>query len=124
MIIDKITYDNMVTDPQFKINRDDFNVDVMKLKKALNNYNDLLLRTADAKSSDIYALLECVSAAIKKCSLTIKQRQRIALWMDGKTEKEIAMELDLSEVTVHNSLVQSVKKISRELEGIIEEWFG
>lgn len=124
MIIDKITYDNMASDPQFKINRDDFNVDVMKLKKALNNYNDLLLRTADAKSSDIYALLECVSAAIENSSLTIKQRQRIALWMDGKTEKEIARELDLSEVTVHNSLVQSVKKISRELEGIIEEWFG
>lgn len=124
LIIDKITYDNMVTEPIYRINRDDFNIDTMKLKKALNNYNDLLLRTADTKSSDLYALLECISAAIKNSSLTIKQKQRIALWMDGKTEKEIAVELDLSEVTVHNSLVQSVKKISRELEGIIEEWFG
>lgn len=123
MIIDKITYDNMAMIPQIKFCKDDFNVDVMKLKKALNCYNDLLHRTADDSYGDIHSLLKCIGIAIERSEITDKQNERLLLWLDGMQEKDIAKELELSQVTVHNSLVQSVKKIAVALKEVVDEWF-
>lgn len=123
MIIDKITYDNMALIPKVKFCKEDFNVDVMKLKKALNCYNDLLHRTEDDKYGDIHSLLICIGEAIERSEITDKQNERLLLWLDGKQEKDIAKELELSQVTVHNSLVQTIKKIADTLQEVVEEWF-
>ena len=55
--------------------------------------------------------------------LTEKQKERLVLWMNGYTEKEIAYKLNLSQVSVHNSLVQSVNLVAKTLKGVCKEWF-
>lgn len=123
LITDKITYDNMALQSTVRINNEDINIDVKKLKRALNYYRDLRSKLSDDKFSDMYAFMDCIDIAVDKSGLTEKQRERLALWMDGHTEKEIAHKLNLSQVSVHNSLVQSVKLVAKTLKGVCKEWF-
>lgn len=123
LITDKITYDNMALQSTVRINNEDINIDVKKLKRALNYYRDLRSKLSDDKFSDMYAFMNCIDIAVDKSGLTEKQRERLALWMDGYTEKEIAHKLNLSQVSVHNSLVQSVKLVAKTLKGVCKEWF-
>ena len=125
MVIDKITYSNNMELYQNIINVDDieFDIDVMKLKAALNYYDDMFIRSLDNKYSDVSTLLFCIGKVIDKCKFTNKQEQRLRMWMKGYTEKEIAEYYDISEVTVHNSLVVSCQRISQKLKGEMRIWF-
>lgn len=125
LVIDKITYNNNVELYQNIINVDDmeFDIDVMKLKAALNYYNDMVIRSLNDKYGDIPTLLFCIGRVIDKCGFTDKQEKRLRMWMNGYTEKEIAKYYDISEVTVHNSLVVSCKRIAEKLKGEMKVWF-
>ena len=79
-----------------KINNEDINIDVKKLKRALNYCCDLRSKLSNDKFSDLYSLMECM---------------------------EIAYKLNLSQVSVHNSLVQSVNLVAKTLKGVCKEWF-
>lgn len=123
MVIDKITYNN-TTDLYYNISSvDNVNIDAMKLKAALNYYNDMIVKYLDDIYDDVSILLLCITRVINKCSFTRKQEERLRMWMQGYTEKEIANYYNISEVTVHNSLVVSCKKIAEKLKGELEVWF-
>ena len=123
LITDKITYDNMALQSTVRINNEDINIDVKKLKRALNYYRDLRSKLSNDKFSDMYSFIECIYIAVEKSDLTEKQKERLELWMNGYTEKEIAYKLNLSQVSVHNSLVQSVNLVAKTLKGVCKEWF-
>ena len=123
MITDKIIYENLDLGSTVRINREDLNIDSMKLKRALNYYNDLKSKLSKDKFSDMYVLMDCIDIAMEISPLTEKQRERLLLWMSGMTEKEIARELNLSQVSVHNSLVQSVNILTTTLGEVSKEWF-
>lgn len=123
LITDKITYDNMTLQSTVRINNEDINIDVKKLKRALNYCCDLRSKLSNDKFSDLYSLIECIDIAVEKSDLTEKQKERLVLWMNGYTEKEIAHKLNLSQVSVHNSLVQSVNLVAKTLKGVCKEWF-
>ena len=123
LITDKITYDNMTLQSTVRINNEDINIDVKKLKRALNYCCDLRSKLSNDKFSDLYSLIECIDIAVEKSDLTEKQKERLVLWMNGYTEKEIAYKLNLSQVSVHNSLVQSVNLVAKTLKGVCKEWF-
>ena len=123
LITDKITYDNMSLQSTVRINNEDINIDVKKLKRALNYYRDLRSKLSNDKFSDMYSFIECIDIAVGKSNLTEKQKERLVLWMNGYTEKEIAYKLNLSQVSVHNSLVQSVNLVAKTLKGVCKEWF-
>ena len=106
-----------------RINNEDINIDVKKLKRALNYCCDLRSKLSNDKFSDLYSLIECIDIAVEKSDLTEKQKERLVLWMNGYTEKEIAHKLNLSQVSVHNSLVQSVNLVAKTLKGVCKEWF-
>ena len=119
MVIDKITYNN-TTDLYYTIsNVDKTNIDIMKLKAALNYYEDMFAKGLSDLYSDMSVLLLCINRVISKCSFTKKQEERLRMWMQGYTEKEIANYYDVSEVTIHNSLVVSCKKIAEKLKGFV-----
>ena len=125
LVVDKITYSNNMELYQEIIDLDKLkvNIDVMKLKAALNYYDDLVIRSLDNKYSDVSTLLFCIKEVIDKCKFTKKQRDRLDMWMRGYTEKEIADYYNISEVTVHNSLVVSCGKIAKKLKGEMKIWF-
>lgn len=123
MVIDKITYNN-TTDLYYTIsNVDKTNIDIMKLKAALNYYDDMIVKNLGDIYDDVSILLLCINGVIKKCKFTNKQKNRLRMWMQGYTEKEIADYYNVSEVTIHNSLVVSCKKIAEKLKGELEVWF-
>lgn len=123
MVIDKITYNN-TTDLYYTIsNVDKANIDAMKLKAALNYYDDMIIKDMGDIYDDVSVLLLCITRVINKCSFTRKQEERLRMWMRGYTEKEIANYYNVSEVTVHNSLVVSCKRIAENLKGELEVWF-
>ena len=95
----------------------------MKLKAALNYYEDMFAKGLSDLYSDMSVLLLCINRVISKCSFTKKQEERLRMWMQGYTEKEIANYYDVSEVTIHNSLVVSCKKIAEKLKGELKIWF-
>ena len=123
LFVDKITYNN-TTDLCYTIpNVNRTNIDVMKLKAALSYYDDMIIKNLDDTNDDISVLLLCIDKVIKKCKFTNKQKNRLRMWMKGYTEKEIADYYNVSEVTIHNSLVVSCKKIAEKLKGELEVWF-
>lgn len=123
MVIDKITYNN-TTDLCYTIsNVNKTNIDVMKLKAALSYYDDMIVKNLDDINDDVSVLLLCIDKVIKKCKFTNKQKNRLRMWMKGYTEKEIADHYNVSEVTIHNSLVVSCKKIAEKLKGELEVCF-
>ena len=89
----------------------------------MNYCCDLRSKLSNDKFSDLYSLVECIDIAVEKSNLTEKQKERLVLWMNGYTEKEIAYKLNLSQVSVHNSLVQSVNLVAKTLKGVCKEWF-
>lgn len=123
LIIDKITCNNNEKLYRSIINVNEVDVDVMKLKAALNYYNDIWIRSLDNIYGDVPTLLFCISKVIGKCNFTGKQEERLRMWMKGYTEKEIAEHFGISEVTVHNSLVVSCRKIAQRLKGEMRLWF-
>ena len=124
LVIDKITYNNRNVELcKDIINTSEIDIDVMRLKAALNYYDDLVIKSLDNIHGDLSTLLFCIDRVIEKCKFTDKQEYRLRMWMKGYTEKEIAYYCNVSEVTIHNSLVVSCRKIAKKLKEEMRIWF-
>lgn len=97
-------------------------IDYLLLKSVLRDFYDIKAKVG-YDNLDLYTLIECIEQAINNCNFTSKQRERLILYMQGYSEIEISKLLGVSAVTIHKSLISSTKKISSELERIINYEF-
>ena len=120
LIFDKITYEQL--NSTYRVtNYDDkeVNVDVKEFKKLLNDYHDMVQRTP-YNDDGVYFLLNCIRESIKGCAFNKMQLEKLNMWFDGYTEKEIADKYEVSTVAIHYFLVRACKRIASQLERMIK----
>lgn len=116
LIFDKITYEQLNSTYNMT-NYDDkkVNIDVKEFKKLLNDYHDMVQRTP-YNDDGVYFLLSCIRESIKGCAFNKMQLEKLSMWFDGYTEKEIADKYEVSTVAIHYFLVRACKRIAGQLE--------
>ena len=60
LITDKITYDNMDLQSTVRINNEDINIDVKKLKQILNYCCDIRYKLSNNKLSELYSFIKFI----------------------------------------------------------------
>lgn len=128
MILDKLTYDNFVKSSHNLVGeeitvKNNIKIDYMELKAILNEYNDFQNRF-HTYSPEFCLIINCIEMAIATSDFTEKQLERLLLWFNGMSEIEISQKLNVSNVSVHQSLTSAFKKISERLKEVIECVYG
>ena len=94
--------------------------DIKDFKKLLNDYHDMVQRTPYSDDG-VYFLLSCIRDSIRKCEFNKLQIEKLNMWFDGYTEKEIADKYEVSTVAIHYFLVRACKRIANQLERMIKK---
>lgn len=130
LIIDKIMYqctlcNNDKHEYYSQLAKNSDKLDYKKLKTVLNDYYDILIKNMNSanKNHELSVLLDCILISINDANLTDIQYERLHLWMMGMSEVEIADKFNVSSVTVHKSLMNSCKKISKKIKENVRKCF-
>lgn len=121
LIFDKITYEKLNNDYSM-VNFDGKKVDIdeKEFKKLLNDYHDMVYRTPYSDDG-VYFLLISINESIRECEFNGMQLEKLNMWFDGYTEKEIADKYEVSTVAIHYFLVRACKRIAKQLERMIKK---
>lgn len=92
------------------------NLDAKMIKRALSNIKSLNTRHNIYYDGTISDILFFIYEAIEKCGLTVIQKERLDMWIDGYTESEIANKYGVSRWVISKSLIASCNKIIKYLE--------
>lgn len=95
-------------------------IDKKEFKKLMNDYHDMVQRTPYSDDG-VYFLLVCIRDSIINCEFDETQMEKLNMWFDGYTEKEIAEQCNVSTVAIHYFLVRACKRIAMQLERMINK---
>ena len=121
LIVDKITYKKLNSNcTMVNLAGKTVDIDVMEFKRLMNDYHDMVCRTPYSDDG-VYFLLSCIQESIDLCKFDNIQLDKLSMWFDGYTEREIAIKYDVSVVAIHYFLVRCCKKIAKQLERMVKK---